>query len=722
MISIHAPNLVHSKKFVAIFLTWVLCSCVYLVLVNTTLRLLAGYVVLVGQVGMDIIISMLSFKLYQTASKHSLQSIYLMFFLSAIAAITADGVYHIAMNILAVEYFNKVNSFFEIPFIFFLLFQVAAWLKVFFIDYETKNSKKSHYLPYLTLSIFIFFTFVYIIPWKIHYLSRLGIYQLIDTLLEVMGFALSALCLGRSKNNPIRFLSIGYLFIISSDLLIRYVVISGEIPFLNTFESTWIFGQLLMSIGFFYLQRGEIELLPLNSLQSYIAIWFLNIFSLFVLLFLTVNYFTPYKDVTNCLLLVIIPYTLLAIIFSKYFASKILSPLGKLEEVVKEFLMGDASKYSNTLNRLPTAIDDFLLLEKFVHDAFDLYIKNHSIEIEYAKMATQVAHDIKSPMVALNNYFKESIQLDNSEYKVVESSLNRINEIADNLLVQYKKFDMFPSKNNSNAAFLASCLQSLVEEKKLQFKYGRVEIQITVDKVSEKTLVSFNPEGFRRTVSNLINNAVESIENTGVVIVSLQSKIDSLELEIKDNGCGVPDSILKKLEEGSRIQSTNGSGLGLSYAIKSIKEWGARYEIKSHREQGTSFKIIFPIQGTLDQPQEYLDQYFNFNPDLMLVDDNKLVTDTWTIESKKHGKKLVTFNNKNVLMEHIKLFNKSLPVYLDLNLGKDNGIDIAEELYIMGYKNLYITTGYDPRKINKSPWIIEIISKEPPFSKKSIRV
>ncbi len=718
MIHINTPNQIGSKKFVAFFLSWFFCSCVYLTLANTNLRNFAGYVVLVGQVGMDIIISVLSFKLYQTTNKHSHKSIYLMFVLSAIAAIVADSVYHVAMNILGVDYFNKANSLFEIPFIFFLLFQVAAWLRVFFIDYEAKNTKKSHYLPYLTVSTFIFFTFVYVIPWKIHYFSRLGIYQLLDTFLEVTGFALATVCLARSKNNPVRFLSFGYLFIVSSDLLIRYEVISGVIPFLSTFESTWILGQLLMIMGFFYLQRGEIKLLPLNSLQSYIAIWLLNILSLFVLLFLMVSYFIPHKEVSNCLLLVIIPCTLLAIIFSKYFASKILSPLGKLESIVKEFLMGETSKYSNNLNRSPTVIDDFVLLEKFVHDALDLYIKNHSIEIEYAKMATQVAHDIKSPMVALNNYFKESISLDKNEYKVVESSLNRINEIANNLLMQYKESDMFPQKSNSHTDLIACCLKSLVEEKQLQFKHGPAEIKISIDKVAENASVSFNPECFRRAVSNLINNAVESIKNRGVVIVSLQRKIDFLVLEIKDNGCGIPNDILKKIEQGGRIRSAKGSGLGLSYAMKSIKEWGARYEIETGGEQGTVFKIIFPIQDILDGRQILLDQCANFNPDLILVDDNKLVTDTWTIESKKHGKEIVTFNNKNTLMENIKLFNKSLPVYLDLNLGNDNGIDIAEELYIMGYKNLYITTGYDLSKISKSPWIIEIISKEPPFSKK----
>lgn len=718
MLNVNIKNKVLSIQFAAILLIWISCSCVYFALGNSNQRNLAGYVVLVGQVGMDILISILSFKLYKITDKHKLKLIYLMFFLSAIAAMVADGVYHIAMNILDVDYFDKVNSFFEIPFIFFLLFQVVAWLRIFFTDYEAKNRKKYHYLPYLTVSNFIFFTFVYIIPWKIHYLSRLGMYQLVDTFLEVVGFALSAICLARSKDNPVRFLSFGYLFIISSDLLIRYEVISGVTPFLSAFESTWIFGQLLMSTGFYYLQCCEIQLLPLNSLQSHMAIWLLNILSLFVVLFLMASYFLPYKEVSNCLLLVIIPSTLFVIIFSKYFASKILSPLGKLESIIKEFLSGESSKYSNTLSRSPTTIDDFILVEKFVYGALDLYKKNHSIEIEYAKIATQVAHDIRSPMMALNNYFKESIKLEKSEYKIVESSLNRINEIANNLLLQYKRANVFPQKNSKNTDLIVDFLQPLIEEKKLQFKNSRVEIKVSIDSLAENACVVFSPESFRRTVSNLINNAIESIEDVGVVTISLQRNIECLILEIQDNGCGIPNNILKKIVEGDRIQNLNGNGLGLSHALKSIKEWGANYEIETKIDYGTKFRIIFPLQDTSIWRQRDLTLYDSLNPDLILIDDKKLVTDTWMIESKKHGKNIVTFNNKNALMECIERYEKSTPIYLDLNLDNDNGNDVAEELHILGYRNLYLTTGYDASKIVKSPWITEIIGKEPPFSKK----
>lgn len=132
------------------------------------------------------------------------------------------------------------------------------------------------------------------------------------------------------------------------------------------------------------------------------------------------------------------------------------------------------------------------------------------------------------------------------------------------------------------------------------------------------------------------------------------------------------------------------------------------YVLKENR-----IKYIFKKAHTINEDCRHK------NPDLILVDDKKLVTDMWAIESKKHGKKIITFNNTNVLMKHIGLIDKNTPIYLDFNLDKDYISDkkATKELYNKGYKKLYITTGYDLSNIPKSPWITEIIGKKPPFSK-----
>lgn len=820
-------------KMIPVFFIWFIYHAIYLTLISRELTAWAGYFPLVAQVGLDIAVVCFSFVIHKKIDCSKQKIIHLLFVLSALSAMSADFIYHFGMNIINENYFNKANSFFEIPFILFLFFQALAWRHIFFMDTE-KAHERQHYLPYITLAFLIFFVFVCIFPWKISYFSKLGIYQLIDTFLEGIGFVLAALCLARSQNNPVRFLSIGYLLIISSDLLIRHEVISGLIPSFSPFETTWSLGLLLMCLGFYHAKNKKIALLPLNSLQSHIAIWLLNFLLLVVFLFICLNYFFPQKEILYHLLSFTIPGTLFAIICSKYFASRILDPHKRLEVIIKNFLAEGEAKYLDEINRTSTKINDFIVLEQFIYDAFDMYKKNHHIEMEYAKIATQVAHDIQSPLHALNNYFKEAIQLDSNTSQIIENSIDRINEIANNLLLQHKKNEEFST--TIEPELIKHFLDELIAEKRMQCKHQAIKIDLSVQECLHDCYVTFNIENFKRTVSNLINNAVEAITDNPFIQVSLYKKLNTLILEIKDYGSGMPDNVLSSIKKGYANSCFKGNGLGLPSALKNIKEWDAEYQIETRKDEGTVFKIIFRIQPTpswvqkeiyiyndlhiiivdddcsmetvwknillnnnknikvtyIQNPLKLISQYqtidltntlffidyhfANFDitgmelikklaikntimvsskypnkglksflktneihfllkknipdikiinitnkPDLILIDDNKLTMDIWLLEAQKFNKNILAFNHAYIFMKYIHLFDKEIPIYLDFLLENEDSQQVSKTLYESGFTNIYITTGFDSRKIKQFSWIKNIIDKSPPFkSDKSI--
>lgn len=416
---------INSKKLVIpLFVVWIIFSLMYFIFSRDNSNLVSGYFSLVGQVGLDVVAAILTFQLYMSSKESKKKFIFLMFFISFFSAIFADSIYNLTMKILNIKYFSSINSFFEIPFILFLLFQVIAWGKIFFSGNENiSNSKKKYpYTPYVIFSTLIFSMFIFGIPWKISHFSLVGLYQVVDTFLEVIGYTLVTICLARAKNLMLRFTSIGYLMIISSDLLIRYDVVSGIIPTQNFFETTWVLGLLLMTVGFFVKDK-QIKLLNLNSLQSCIAIWLLNICLLLVILFALASYLfsstLEIDQVNKNLLAIIIPFSIIAIISSKFLSAKISFPLENLESIVRNFsnegvLLKQNKSESNYIH-------EFLSLEKFVYNSLDLCQKNHFYEMEFAKMATQVAHDIKSPMIALNNYFNETFKIDSIKGEIIES-------------------------------------------------------------------------------------------------------------------------------------------------------------------------------------------------------------------------------------------------------------------------------------------------------------
>ena len=54
------------------------------------------------------------------------------------------------------------------------------------------------------------------------------------------------------------------------------------------------------------------------------------------------------------------------------------------------------------------------------------------------KISTQVAHDIRSPIVALEMIIKEVRNINEEQRLIMRNAANRVKDIANNLLTQYR--------------------------------------------------------------------------------------------------------------------------------------------------------------------------------------------------------------------------------------------------------------------------------------------
>ncbi len=108
-------------------------------------------------------------------------------------------------------------------------------------------------------------------------------------------------------------------------------------------------------------------------------------------------------------------------------------------------------------------------------------------------------------------------------------------------------------------------------------------------------------------VRNLIENAIKYNKDHGNVIVSVDTYEESSEgetgriiLTVKDNGIGIPQSDIERVFERfyrvdkSHTKAIGGTGLGLSIVKHGAIYHGAKIEIESELEVGTTMKIIFP--------------------------------------------------------------------------------------------------------------------------------
>ena len=223
---------------------------------------------------------------------------------------------------------------------------------------------------------------------------------------------------------------------------------------------------------------------------------------------------------------------------------------------------------------------------------------------ELFKITSQVAHDIESPLMAMNAISGDLEELSEETKLILRTAIRRVNDIVSSLT--YKNFERkMGHQANENEQprpiLVADCIEHIVAEKRAQYRsHVGIEFMVNLDSQSYRIFSVCNEIELRRILSNLINNSIEAISEDGSVTVSLLSGEGYAEIVIKDTGKGIPPSILATLgTRGTTFGKRHGSGLGLSHAKDQLEAWGGKLKIESLIGKGTVVTLAIP---TIDRP------------------------------------------------------------------------------------------------------------------------
>lgn len=214
------------------------------------------------------------------------------------------------------------------------------------------------------------------------------------------------------------------------------------------------------------------------------------------------------------------------------------------------------------------------------------------------ELATQVSHDIRSPLSALNMLTRNISGISQEHRKLLEQSVQRIQDIASDLLKKARSQSLKHDSARIITTDLKDIIINLVNEKKIEFSdHPNIDIRTDFND-KESFVVNIDIIEFQRAISNLINNSVEAISGSGYVMVSLRNHRNGVSVSVLDNGCGIPDEILPKLcKRGvsfGKAKHESGSGLGLFHARKFAERAGGKLLIQSKVGTGTIVTMTLP--------------------------------------------------------------------------------------------------------------------------------
>jgi signal transduction histidine kinase len=334
--------------------------------------------------------------------------------------------------------------------------------------------------------------------------------------------------------------------------------------------------------------------------------------------------------------------------------------------------------------------------------------------------ARQVAHDIRSPLSALELFLESFEQMPEEMRTIMKGCVSRVIDVSNTLLEKFKEAEAAPLEDTRSPelelipgakqnCLLAALIDPIVSEKRIQYK-NRPGIKIKANYYPDSyglfSLVT--PQLFKRNLSNIIDNAVEAIEKDGEVNVTLRAaEGDKVRITVEDTGKGISPEVLAQVGKmGLTFGKKSGSGLGIYYTKKAVEEAGGIFTISSEPGKGTKVEALM-VKAAI--PGWFVPELrVTAGSKVVVLDDDPSIHHLWEERFKSLVSEgvvsLLHFSKASELIEHHDNATglSSISLYLcDYELGQgENGLDVIEQLSISS-RSVLITTHYNNEAIRK---------------------
>jgi len=285
----------------------------------------------------------------------------------------------------------------------------------------------------------------------------------------------------------------------------------------------------------------------------------------------------------------------LAFILSGVMAERVTKPLQMVNQKLREMRFGGKNEkisynhkdelgvlvreYNNMVDKLDESIEQLARSER---------------ENAWREMARQIAHEIKNPLTPMKlniQFMLRSLQMEDPE-----KFKQRFRDISGMLIEQIDNMAAIASAFSDFAKISVTHnevfeIDELVRNCTMLFKNN---VEILTCEAESGIKVFADKEQMRRVMVNLLKNAEQSIPagRKGEIKVTVAKTEERVEIRVRDNGCGVPQEIRKKIFEPNFTTKSSGSGLGLAICRRIVEGFGGQIGFTTEIQVGTEFFIL----------------------------------------------------------------------------------------------------------------------------------
>ena len=238
-----------------------------------------------------------------------------------------------------------------------------------------------------------------------------------------------------------------------------------------------------------------------------------------------------------------------------------------------------------------------------IYSGFNLMTDElHSMEVLQTDFVSNVSHEFKTPLGAIEGYSTllqdcDNLTLQQREYveKIVFNT-QRLSSLTGSILL-LSKLENQQIPTGKSEYYLDEqirqtivALESMWAEKNLEFDVDMTEVRY------------YGNEPLMRHVwSNLLSNAVKFSPQDGIITIGMKEENAQIVVWIKDNGPGIPENAMKhifsRFYQADSSHKQEGNGLGLSLVDKILNLEGGRITAENCQNRGCKFTVYLNNKG-----------------------------------------------------------------------------------------------------------------------------
>ncbi|MFR9167021.1 MAG: two-component regulator propeller domain-containing protein [Dysgonomonas sp.] len=211
---------------------------------------------------------------------------------------------------------------------------------------------------------------------------------------------------------------------------------------------------------------------------------------------------------------------------------------------------------------------------------------------------TDISHEIRTPLTMIVSPIENIIEEDKTpekikdQLKVVLKNTNRmlrmVNQILDFRKIQKRDIDL---QEIDLGKYVPEICNNFIKIAEVN------HIDIVVNNYTENGKIWADRDSIEKLVYNLLSNALKYTPEGKKIFVNINQKDNSIALQIKDEGKGMPKDIQNKLFTRFGSYSTDKSkpstGIGLSIVKEVADKHHAKIQVESEPNKGSSFTVYF---------------------------------------------------------------------------------------------------------------------------------